>query len=621
MDATSISAQTLATPAPRRGVPEATVARLPVYLRALHALSETAGPPSAPRPSPRPPGSTAPSCARTCRTWAPTAPAASATTSTTSSTRSPASSGCPSAARSSSSASATSATRSPATAASPPAGSRSTPCSTPTRPASASRSPASRCGTSTTCRRVVTGVSIGVIATPADAAQEVCDRLVAAGVTSILNFAPTVLSVPDGVDLRKVDLSIELQILSFHEHRKAARPEAPGRERPRRRHLAPQRTGLAARRGHRRDRRHHRRARRAEGRSRSARPSCWRPATGSRSTPTPTASTPASTPSRTCCRAAPGCRSRSCRSTSTCTGRPRRSCTCSRSPAGSTRWSSASRRSSASCGAPTRARRRHRRPGAARAVPDAPCGSASGPTPRPASTRPAGRWSASGSSTPSAPSASSTAAACWSSGPARWAPWPAPRCAAPGVGEVVVANRTPENAARLATSLDGRGVGLEALEQELVAADVVVTSTGATGSGRHRGPGREAVAQRDGRPLGAARPGAAARHRPGGPRAARRHARRPGDAADLAGRHRGRSRRRGRPRDRHRGGRRVPRLAARQPGRADRRRPAQPGRRGRRGRAGRLSSRLPDLDERERAEVEQAVRRVVQSCSTPRPSG
>ncbi len=66
------------------------------------------------------------------------------------------------------------------------------------------------------------GVSIGVIATPAHAAQDVCDRLVAAGVTSILNFAPVVLAVPAGVDLRKVDLSIELQILSFHEQRKAA---------------------------------------------------------------------------------------------------------------------------------------------------------------------------------------------------------------------------------------------------------------------------------------------------------------------------------------------------------------------------------------------------------------
>jgi redox-sensing transcriptional repressor len=65
-------------------------------------------------------------------------------------------------------------------------------------------------------------VSIGVIATPAAAAQEVCDRLVACGVTSVLNFAPTVLAVPDSVDVRKVDLSIELQILAFHEQRKAA---------------------------------------------------------------------------------------------------------------------------------------------------------------------------------------------------------------------------------------------------------------------------------------------------------------------------------------------------------------------------------------------------------------
>lgn len=65
------------------------------------------------------------------------------------------------------------------------------------------------------------GVSIGVIATPAGAAQQVSERLIAAGVTSILNFAPTVLSVPEGVDVRKVDLSIELQILAFHEQRKA----------------------------------------------------------------------------------------------------------------------------------------------------------------------------------------------------------------------------------------------------------------------------------------------------------------------------------------------------------------------------------------------------------------
>jgi redox-sensing transcriptional repressor len=70
-------------------------------------------------------------------------------------------------------------------------------------------------------------VSIGVIATPAGTAQDVCDRLVAVGVTSILNFAPVVLNVPEQVDVRKVDLSIELQILAFHAQRKAASAEHP----------------------------------------------------------------------------------------------------------------------------------------------------------------------------------------------------------------------------------------------------------------------------------------------------------------------------------------------------------------------------------------------------------
>jgi redox-sensing transcriptional repressor len=65
-------------------------------------------------------------------------------------------------------------------------------------------------------------ITIAVLAIPASAAQQVCDQLVAAGVTSILNFAPTVLSVPSHVDVREVDLAAELQILSFHENRKAA---------------------------------------------------------------------------------------------------------------------------------------------------------------------------------------------------------------------------------------------------------------------------------------------------------------------------------------------------------------------------------------------------------------
>ncbi|MCB1030935.1 MAG: redox-sensing transcriptional repressor Rex [Acidimicrobiales bacterium] len=67
------------------------------------------------------------------------------------------------------------------------------------------------------------GVGIGVIATPASAAQDAADKLVAGGVGSILNFAPTVISVPEGVSLRKVDLALELQILSFYqEHRESS---------------------------------------------------------------------------------------------------------------------------------------------------------------------------------------------------------------------------------------------------------------------------------------------------------------------------------------------------------------------------------------------------------------
>jgi redox-sensing transcriptional repressor len=65
-------------------------------------------------------------------------------------------------------------------------------------------------------------IAIGVICTPAAAAQEVADAMAEAGVRSILNFAPAVITVPPTVSLRKVDLSIELQILAFYEQRKAA---------------------------------------------------------------------------------------------------------------------------------------------------------------------------------------------------------------------------------------------------------------------------------------------------------------------------------------------------------------------------------------------------------------
>ncbi|HJS26329.1 MAG TPA: redox-sensing transcriptional repressor Rex [Actinomycetota bacterium] len=66
---------------------------------------------------------------------------------------------------------------------------------------------------------------IGVICTPAAAAQSVADAMVAAGVRSILNFAPVALAVPEGVSVRKVDLAVELQILTYYEQRKAALAE------------------------------------------------------------------------------------------------------------------------------------------------------------------------------------------------------------------------------------------------------------------------------------------------------------------------------------------------------------------------------------------------------------
>ena len=65
-------------------------------------------------------------------------------------------------------------------------------------------------------------IAIGIVATPATAVQEIGDRMVAAGIRSILNFAPAPLAVPPGVSVRSVDLAVELQILAYYEQRKAA---------------------------------------------------------------------------------------------------------------------------------------------------------------------------------------------------------------------------------------------------------------------------------------------------------------------------------------------------------------------------------------------------------------
>ena len=66
------------------------------------------------------------------------------------------------------------------------------------------------------------GISIGIVATPPMSAQEVAEHLVDAGIKSILNFAPAVVNIPPDVNVRKVDLSTELQILSFYQQRTQA---------------------------------------------------------------------------------------------------------------------------------------------------------------------------------------------------------------------------------------------------------------------------------------------------------------------------------------------------------------------------------------------------------------
>jgi redox-sensing transcriptional repressor len=68
------------------------------------------------------------------------------------------------------------------------------------------------------------GATIALVATPASAAQATTDRLVAAGVTGILNFAPRTVRVPEGVDVREVDLGSELQILGFHTRQRDLAP-------------------------------------------------------------------------------------------------------------------------------------------------------------------------------------------------------------------------------------------------------------------------------------------------------------------------------------------------------------------------------------------------------------
>jgi redox-sensing transcriptional repressor len=69
------------------------------------------------------------------------------------------------------------------------------------------------------------GIEIAVIAVPARSAQRVADRLVRAGVRGILNFAPTRLTVPANVEVKSVDMALEMEGLSYALTNPPTRPE------------------------------------------------------------------------------------------------------------------------------------------------------------------------------------------------------------------------------------------------------------------------------------------------------------------------------------------------------------------------------------------------------------
>ena len=338
------------------------------------------------------------------------------------------------------------------------------------------------------------------IATPAAAAQEVCDRLVAAGVHSVLNFAPCVLTVPDDVDVRKVDLSTELQILAFHEQRKALAERTAGASLPAAAVAALQEVPhepVVVR----RPVPPHRPARpcwsasrstptgpprwpaRSAAASTSARRSCSPPATGSRSTPTSQRSTAAVTELGDALAAATGVPldelsehlyvhyedravahlfSVACGLDSMAVGEGQ--------ILGQVRDALRAAQDAGDAGRRARARCSSRR-----------CGSASARTPRPASTAPARPWSSAG-----------LEHAARTLGPLERHPGPRRRCrlderagrhhgAAAGARDLVIVNRTLEQAERLAAATVGRALPFEALAEALAEADLVVSCTGAVG--------------------------------------------------------------------------------------------------------------------------------------------
>lgn len=73
------------------------------------------------------------------------------------------------------------------------------------------------------------GISIGIIAVPATAAQDVADRMIAGGVRALLNYAPVVLRVPDDVWVREIDPISSLQSLTYYLDRPTDKQAEPAK--------------------------------------------------------------------------------------------------------------------------------------------------------------------------------------------------------------------------------------------------------------------------------------------------------------------------------------------------------------------------------------------------------
>jgi redox-sensing transcriptional repressor len=72
-----------------------------------------------------------------------------------------------------------------------------------------------------------TPVDIGIVAVPASDAQAVIDRLVRAGVTAVLNYAPIAAQVPPHVEVRQIDPVLALQGMTYHLNRRVASASQP----------------------------------------------------------------------------------------------------------------------------------------------------------------------------------------------------------------------------------------------------------------------------------------------------------------------------------------------------------------------------------------------------------